>query len=211
MDNAERIKASVIANAILVVFECIAMGICFRKFGTETALHFTNDANLLSLGASILYLFFMLRRSGDGQRIPEWVSGLRFLASCCLLLTFIIVAAYLAPSHANGDGFMTWFFGPDSRFTHLICPAVSTVSVLFLEKEGKIGTRWIGIAVVLLAVYGFVLEGLNIARLYSGPYQFLKFYEIPLQKTVFWFAVMFSLQFVIAVMLRIFRNRGIND
>jgi hypothetical protein len=211
MGRAERTKASMIANAVLVVCESIAMVICFRKFGTEIAFHFTNDANLFSLAASLLYLIFMLRKSKNDREIPEWVSGLRFLASCCLFLTFTIVAVYLAPSHANGDGPMIWFFGPDSRFTHTICPAVSTVSVLFLEKEGKIGIKWTGMAVALLAVYGFILEGLNIARLCSGPYEFLKFYDIPLRMTFFWFTVMFSLQFMIAVILRIFRNSRVSD
>lgn len=68
--KAERTKASIIANAVLVIFECIAMGICFRKFGTGIAFHFTNDANLLVMLFSMFCPGFVRTAKAETRTKP---------------------------------------------------------------------------------------------------------------------------------------------
>ena len=72
---------------------------------------------------------------------------------------------------------------------HLIGPALSVISLLFLEKAKKQPLHIILWPAAVSLMYGIVCLLLNVIRLLEGPYFFLKIRKQPANIIVLWFAI----------------------
>lgn len=191
------------ANLVLLILETGNFISAIRDGGLSILQFYTEDSNLLTLLVSLLYVIIYLREkkktSTDQRkqaedtatgpvRMPAWMHLLRFMSTCCLTLTFLIVVTVLAPMFGKG-GLVTLLFTGHHFLFHFVCPILSFFSFMMLERGEALPRRAIAAAVAPTAVYAVTTVILNACCVISGPYPFLMVYEQPFYMSVMWFAV----------------------
>lgn len=177
--------AALVSNILLMILGFIGLIKAFSAYSTNLFVYYTVDSNILCLISNILYvLFFIIKRKQED--FPLFVLIIRFMATICLAVTFIVVVAYLAPSKvwiADGtyfDNLKILLFKDDMLYQHLLCPIVSFISFSFFEGDRRLNkkkTIWMGVIPTL--VYGTILIILNTLNVVNGPYPFFRIEENP--------------------------------
>lgn len=177
---------SVILNGILIVLGILGMINVIKFYGASTFIYYTVDSNIICLLSSILFFIFMLIKKNITE-IPFFVMILRFMATVCLIVTFIVVVAYIAPAKLwvpNGtylDNLKVVLLRDDMLYQHLLCPVISFISFSFYEGDRRLNkkkTIWYGTFATL--IYGTVMIILNLLKIVDGPYPFFRINENPL-------------------------------
>lgn len=110
---------------------------------------------------------------------------LHFVSAVGLTVTFLIAAFVLAPE----GGIRYYFIENVAPINHLIAPALSVVSLLFLEKTKKCSWTIVLYPAALTLVYGFICLVLNAMSILDGPYFFLQVGKQPVGIIVVWFVI----------------------
>ena len=175
----------VMINAILVVLEVIALIHDCTVFGTGLFKWYTVDSNLLQLAVSAFVVYYC---TGD-RVLPGWVTLLHFISAVGLTITFLIAAFVLAPE----GGIRYYFIENVAPINHLIGPALSVISLLFLEKTEKQSLRIVIWPMAVSLFYGVLCLILNAVNKLDGPYFFLQVHEQPVRVIVMWFGIIAAL------------------
>ena len=175
----------VMINAILVVLEVIALIHDCAVFGTGLFKWYTVDSNLLQLAVSAFVVYYY---AGD-RVLPGWVTLLHFISAVGLTITFLIAAFVLAPE----GGIRYYFIENVAPINHLIGPALSVISLLFLEKTEKQSLRIVIWPMAVSLFYGVLCLILNAVNKLDGPYFFLQVHEQPVRVIVMWFGIIAAL------------------
>ncbi len=183
-------KLLVATNIILVVLELIAFIHDMYVFSFSAFKWYTIDSNVLQLVVSLLVVVCYLKKA----QIPDFVTKLHFVSAVALTVTFLIAAFVLAPE----GGYAYYFIYDVAPINHLIGPALSVASLLFLEKTDKCSLKIILYPLLATMAYGIICLILNIMRILDGPYFFLKIYDVPAGTIAMWFAIIGVLCVVIA-------------
>ena len=225
MEN-KKLRTALFLHIVLVVLEMIDTNYAYGKRGLGMLIHYTEDSNLLCLIVSALFTLVMLPIIFKGQTngfvstflmrnykkdetkqvtIPAWLLLARYVTTCCLLVTFIVVLVVLGPE----DGYHAMLFEGTHLINHVGAPLLSLYLFLGLETEPQQKLpSWAPIAAVLTTVaYAIPVLVLNITKLYVGPYSFFHVYEQPLWKTMFWLVVILGGNYVIARLVQMIYNR----
>ena len=182
--NKKEITA-VILNGILIVLGIIGMIRVVDHYHASAIIYYTVDSNIVCLISSILFFIFMLIKKNITE-IPFFVMALRFIATVCLIVTFIVVVAYIAPAKLwvpNGtylDNLKVVLLRDDMLYQHLLCPVICFISFSFFEGDRRLNkkkTIWYGVIATL--VYGITMIVLNLLKIVDGPYPFFKVNEDP--------------------------------
>ena len=171
----------VIINVIIVVLEIIAFIHDCTAFGTSMFKWYTIDSNILQLIVSAFVVYFCVK----GRDLPGIVTLLHFISAVGLTITFLIAAFVLAPE----GGIRYYFIANVAPINHLIGPALSVISLLFLEKTEKQPLRIIVWPMAASLFYGFVCLILNVLNLLDGPYFFLQVHKQPASVIIMWFGI----------------------
>ncbi|WP_296885596.1 hypothetical protein [uncultured Methanobrevibacter sp.] len=188
-----RYNVGIALNVLLVVLEVIALIQYWNANGSLNFIYYTIDSNIFVLIASVLYLI-------TRKNVPKAVQLVKYSSALSVLITFLIVVFVLYPM-SNFD--FEFLFLKDSAFLlHVVCPVMATVSFLFFEKSSldnsfKNNLR----SLYFTIVYAIVLISLNILKVVSGPYPFLKVYEQPVFMTVLWLAGILAFAFILSRIL----------
>lgn len=180
----------VIVNAIIVVLEIIAFIHDCVAFGTSMFEWYTIDSNLLQLVVSAFVVYFCLK----GRDLPGYITLLHFISAIGLTITFLIAAFVLAPE----GGIHYYFIDNVAPINHLIGPALSVISLLFLEKTEKQPLSIIVWPMVVSLFYGGICLILNILNKLDGPYFFLQAHKQPAGVIILWFGIIAILCLVLA-------------
>ncbi len=78
-------------------------------------------------------------------------------------------------------------------------PVLSVISLLFLEKTGKMPLKIIIWPAVCSLVYGLVCLVLNALDMVDGPYFFLQVHKQPASVIVLWFGIVAVLCVILSV------------
>ena len=189
----DRYNVGIALNVLLVVLEVIALIQYWNANGSLNFIYYTIDSNIFVLIASVLYLI-------TRKNVPKAVQLVKYSSALSVLITFLIVVFVLYPM-SNFD--FEFLFLKDSAFLlHVVCPVMATVSFLFFEKSSldnsfKNNLR----SLYFTIVYAIVLISLNILKVVSGPYPFLKVYEQPVFMTVLWLAGILAFAFILSKIL----------
>ncbi|MEA4923117.1 MAG: hypothetical protein VB031_07075 [Eubacteriaceae bacterium] len=206
-------KISLVLNLAIVVMELMAAYQSFSRNGTGMFRFFTEDSNLLALAACAVcaaatiwalksprgILFTGYRTSIGVRKIPGWVYILKYMATVCLALTFIVVIAVLAPVMGGINGYKTMLLSDSMLFHHLLCPILAFVSFVFFENEHHFKKRTALIAVMPVCLYAAIFITLNAKGIADGPYMFLKVNDQPIYMSVIWFAAIVGGAFMLAL------------
>ena len=118
--------------------------------------------------------------------MPRWIGMIRYIASCCLMLTFLVVLFVLGPK----DGYEDQLLGGVHLINHVIAPVLSLMSFLLLETAEPLPKKAPFYAIIPTVIYAVILIGMNAAGLTEGPYFFLRVREQSLVTTVLWTIVL---------------------
>ena len=144
----------IVLNLLLVIgVSLVLVNILTRKqdgvlavTGVRTFRYFTTLSNLLEAIAALLFVIFSVVRRG--KPVPKRIEMLKYIASTEIFVTFLTIAAFLAPIYgfeATCTGNNFWF--------HLVFPVASVLEQIFLSEE-KAGWKGNLFAVVPTFVYG---------------------------------------------------------
>ena len=175
----------VIINVIIIVLEFIAFIHDCVAFGLSLFKWYTVDSNILQLVVSLLVVYYCVK----DRDLPSVVTLLHFISAVGLTVTFFIAAFVLAPE----GGIRYYFIDNVAPINHLIGPAVSVISLLFLEKVEKEPIRIIVWPAVVTLLYGVICLILNALRVLEGPYFFLEVYKRPVSLIAMWFGIIAAL------------------
>ena len=184
-DRVRRVL-SIILNLIVVRVEPIAIRMSWEAVGEQTLTFYTENSNLFSAAVCLLVAVCQVWALFTGRELPRWVKRLKFLAACCLTMTFLTVVFVLAPYYPDQGGVFFLLTESSMLYHHLINPLCVFISFVFLEREPRLSARNIPLALIPTMVYGAIALWANVQRLWAGPYPFLMVYEQTVEQSVLW-------------------------
>ena len=184
---------SIVLNLAVVLMEPVAIRMSWEAVGNQTFTFYTENSNVFSAVICLLVVLAQLRGLVTGRPLPRWVKTLKFIAACCLTMTFLTVVLVLAPYYPEQGGVVFLLTESSMLYHHLLNPLCVFVSFVFLERDPKLPARFIPLALVPTVLYGSVALWANIRRLIVGPYPFLMVYEQTPAQSVLWCAVILAM------------------
>ena len=184
---------SIVLNLAVVLMEPAAIRMSWEAVGNQTFTFYTENSNVFSAVVCLLVVLAQLRGLVTGRPLPRWVKTLKFIAACCLTMTFLTVELVLAPYYPEQGGVVFLLTESSMLYHHLLNPLCVFVSFVFLERDPKLPARCIPLALVPTVLYGSVALWANIRRLIVGPYPFLMVYEQTPAQSVLWCAVILAM------------------
>ncbi len=152
----------------------LSLSITGRKW--KILVFYTQLSNLAATVSALLLVIL-------GQ--PMWVTVLRYLSNCMLVMTFFVTTCVLIPM--GGDPKKLLWSG-NGLYHHVLCPIVSTASYVFAEQHS--GMIWLPVIVTL--VYGLVMLYLNGIRKVDGPYPLFRVHYQSAMATVLWMVALMA-------------------
>lgn len=193
---ASRRRTALLLNLAIVVMELIGLFHTWRDLGARTFLFYTTDSNLFCLIGRLIFLTYV----GKGKSaVPRGVHLLRYVSTCTVAVTFLVVVTILAP--ASHDYFSV-LLGGSLLWLHTLCPLLSMISLIFFEGEPPLERRDELIALIPTALYAAVFVVLNLLRLVRGPYFFLLVYDQPLWMSALWLVLILGIALLLAWSIR---------
>lgn len=187
MSKSRKILA-LILNIIIVLLETISLTICFCNDGISSFQYFTVDSNIIAFFASLLYsIFTIVDLVYETDKIPKIVDYLKYIASTCLLITIVVVLTVLVPTMGGVEEML---LKDAMLYHHVLCPVLTIVSYVLVEKQNIRGVKSAFIPFSLTLLYGVIMIVLNIMGKISGPYPFLKVTENSVISSVLWLVLL---------------------
>ncbi len=174
LTNREKRLCAILCNAVIVALEAVASIISTINGGWGQFQYYTQDSNYFAMAVSILFLIFAVRRKKD-EPLPDWLLVLRYIATCLLSVTFLVIVFILCPPY-GWEGYRYALLNDAQVFEHLLCPILSFVSLLLFEDTPKQKGAAL-LATIPTFLYAAVAVSLNVAKIWHGPYPFLYVYE----------------------------------
>ena len=207
--GTRRLATAIAVNALVVVLEVWAVGVGVSEHGLAgNFVYYTQCSNLLGAIACAACLAGEVRELRGGRGVRRCVRLLKYAASCCLLMTFVVVAAVLAPmlESIGRPGYYLMFIDGAKPVTHFAAPLLVGVSYALFEAKRPMSVRGSLIGIVPTLAYAAVAYPCNIARLWDGPYPFLQVWNMPAWAAPLWFVALLALSFALCQVIRLTAN-----
>lgn len=167
--------AALALNLILIACEIWTFSKLRRK--TDIIKYYTYLQNLLALMVSILFSVYLVVALFGSGAVPEYVRGLRYVATCGLAAATFIYVLFLSPNKQNvmsEQDFISDFSPKTANFLlHYFCPAVSFLSFVVFERQLPLTESiWTGLAAIPSCLYWVIYLILSAAKLWKEPYDF---------------------------------------
>jgi hypothetical protein len=179
-------KIALIINIIIFILE---MFVFIKSIFIDKDLslaYYTNDSNIIALISSLLFIIFY-------KKDFELVKDIRFVATSCLTVTFLVVIFILCPMY--NFNYKLFMFTDNFLILHTIAPILSIVSYIAFEERSSKNY----LCLIFTIVYGVILIGLNILTLIEGPYPFLMIRNQSPLMTLLWGAIIIGGSYVIGL------------
>lgn len=205
MNQNKRKVISLVCNIIIVIMEIIALILSIIKSGLGIFKMYTQDSNLLLLITCALFSTYQILNFKKGIDIPKIVSTLKYISTCMVTITLLIVLLVLIPMAGfNTIGYM--LFDGSMLFHHTLCPILAIISFVFFD-EMEISKKETLYAFLPTLGYGFVMVILNLVRVVEGPYGFLYVYQNPVYVTIIWGIVLLGFAYLISLFFKFIKNK----
>lgn len=196
MKKDGRLIAAFCANALIVVFELIALVLSLIDQGLASFQFYTQDSNYLAMAASLCFCVCGARQLRGKGEMPGWVRSFRYVTVSCLMVTFFVVILVLMPMMGENAAYM--LYGGSMLYQHTLCPVIAAVSFFVFEPVERLPKREILKALIPTLVYALVSIILNLCRVMEGPYPFLMVYAQPWYASVIWCVVILGIAGLLA-------------
>lgn len=184
--NILRRVLSIVLNLAVVYMEPIAAQLSWEAVGVQMFSFYTENSNFFTAFVCLLMAVFQLRALLTGREVPRWVKRLKYIATCCLTMTFLTVVFILAPYYKDEGGVVFLLTASSMLYHHLLNPLCAFVSFVFLEREPRLSGKNVFCALIPTLLYGSIAVWANVQRLIVGPYPFLMVYEQTIQQSLEW-------------------------
>ena len=147
---------SIVLNLFIVWAEPIALPMSWDWGKEQMFIFYTEDSNILSACICAMVAVGQLVCIFTGRELPRWLHTLKYIATCCLTMTFLTVVFVLGPYCADQGGVVFLLTESSMLYHHLLNPLCAFVSFVLLEREPKLPARCIPLALVPTMLYGSV-------------------------------------------------------
>ena len=142
LDKIRRVL-SILLNLAVVRMEPIAIRMSWEAVGEQSLTFYTENSNLFSAAVCLLVAVCQVWALLSGRALPRWVKRLKFIAACCLTLTFLTVVFVLAPYYPDEGGVVFLLTESSMLYHHLLNPVFVFVSFWNGSRGSRPGTsRW---------------------------------------------------------------------
>lgn len=149
-------------------------------------IFYTEDSNILSACICAMVAVSQLVCIFTGRELPRWLHTLKYIATCCLTMTFLTVVFVLGPMYEDGNGWYIMLCTSSMLYHHLLNPLAAIFSFVLLERTPRLPRSTVKWALLPTVLYGGIILWLNIQRVVDGPYPFMKVYDQSVQASVLW-------------------------
>lgn len=181
----QKLKFALIFNFLILALEIVGLILSIQRHGIMVFVFYTEDSNYFALAVSLIFCIGGIIALKKQTALPGWIHSLRFIATVCLTITFIVANFVIIPLQPQLLTYM--LFEGSSLYQHLLCPILSVISFLVLENQIHLPRKMIFYATIPTIVYGITLITLNLTKVITGPYPFFYFFQIP------WFVSVLSI------------------
>ena len=129
---------SIALNLFIVWAEPIALPMSWDWGKEQMFIFYTEDSNILSACICAMVAVGQLVCIFTGRELPRWLHTLKYIATCCLTLTFLTVVFVLAPYYPDEGGVVFLLTESSMLYHHLLNPVLVFVSFVFLEREPRL-------------------------------------------------------------------------
>ena len=164
---------AILINLIIVILEIYTL--IHIKGKKNIFKYYTYLQNFIALIISLIFSLYVSLNMISNVEIPEFVKGLRYVATCGLLATTFIFVVFLGAGNKvsmTEDDFLKAF--PPKRanmILHYICPILSLISFLVFERELQLENGiWTGLVAIPSCLYWIVYLILSSLKLWEEPY-----------------------------------------
>ena len=189
---------ALLADIAVIWMEAMAVRACWRDSGVRMFRFYTQDSNILALAVCAVCAVCTAFCLATGRPLPLWTARLKHMAAVCLMVTFIIATCVLVPMEPQ-NSFRSFMLEGPMLYMHTLCPLVMLASYLLLQRGVPFAWYNAFVPVIPTVIYGLVSIAMNLKRVYSGPYPFLRIHEQPPAVTVAWCIAIVAGTFVLAL------------
>ena len=175
--DACRRLLSIALNLFVLCAEPIALPLSWEMGQAQIFTYYTEDSNIFAAVVCAMVAVCQLWCIFTGGELPRWLKRLKFMATSCLLLTFLTVVFVLAPMNGEGGLYM------------------------LLEREPHLPRSDVRWALLPTLAYAAVILPLNILRVIVGPYPFFEVYHQPVYVSVLWAVGLLGVNYLYAWLL----------
>lgn len=160
-------------NLIIVLSEIVSFSKIKKK--TDIFKYYTYLQNLVVLVSSVIITVYLISNLIANIEIPEFVKGIRYIATCGLTTAMFIYIIFLSRQDLFKESDFSSNFSPKTAnvLFHYACPLLSLVSFTIFERKLPLADpKWIIYASYLSCIYWGIYLFLSVARLWEEPYKF---------------------------------------
>ncbi len=166
-------------NIILLLLEGIGLSISFRARKWGNFVFYTQLSNMLCALSCLLFVLFFP---------AAWVTAVRYLATCGLVMTFLVTICVLIPMGGDPKDLL---LAGNGLYHHVLCPILCVLSYVLFEPHA--GRNMLIPSMALTLLYGLIMLYLNYIRKVDGPYPFFRVHQQSAQASVTWVLVLLAL------------------
>ena len=195
------ILCSIFLNLCIVRWEPVAIRMTWEAVGNQTFTFYTENSNVFAFFVCLLVAVCQVICLFTGRQLPRWVKTLKYIATCCLTMTFLTVVFVLGPMYEDGNGWYIMLFTGSMLYHHFLNPVLAILSLVLFERLPRLPLRQVWWALVPTILYGlYDLHG-NITGAIDGPYPFMRVYDQTIQETLMWFTIILVTNLLYAFLL----------
>lgn len=193
-------KKALILDVFIIMFSTIGTIWEIWENGWGMLCFYTVDSNIFITICCLLDIFWQQSSREKKERFI-FLKYLKYMATCCMMLTFFVVVFILAPM-GGVMGLVQILTQGGLLFHHTLCPIATIISYYRVDcKQVLIRKQMLYIAMVPTVFYAMIVLTLNIKKIMHGPYPFLYVYEQDLWVSAMWVLVIFWLAYAIGRVL----------
>ena len=169
------LSISLILNLIIVGCELCTLSKIRKKI--NIIKYYTFLQNFLALIISIIFSVYLIIAIFLNGIIPQFIKGMRYIATCGLVATMFIYVVFLSRKNKNllnEEDFISSFNPKKANFIlHYFCPVISLLSFVIFERQIILTqSEWTGYAAIPSCLYWIIYAILSATNLWEEPYDF---------------------------------------
>lgn len=186
----------IIIDVVIIIFGIWGSYAEVYENGIVMLSYYTVESNLFISLACLLDLVYQVRVLNQKEKL-SWIKNMKYLATCCMTITFMVVFFILAPSGGIPEYIRIFFEGP-LKYQHTLCPILAVFSFFVVDTyQNDLKKKMILVSLTPTILYAIVTTSLNIAKIMYGPYPFLHVYEQSIGMSVFYVFLIIGIAYLI--------------
>lgn len=186
--------------------EIVGLSISISNHGLSLFQFYTEDSNLFAMIVAGIYsIFIIINLKNNTNTLPAWLKSIKYMSVGCLTVTFVVVIFVLAPM-AGDNGYRLMLFSNSMLYHHFLCPIVAFLSFAIFESTTPLKKIYTIYTLIPTFLYASIAIILNVTRVLTGPYPFLRVYEQPIYMSILWCIIILGTAFILAIIIRRIHN-----